>query len=110
MALSNSSKTPTREAPEVTLLVPTSFRPILPTVRSPPELMVRFTTSVTVPAEISIPLMVSSVLADTVEAKVAAPAVVIEAFAPPTVSEAPVTSRPEEVSTLPVKVTWPEPA
>ncbi len=61
MALSNSSKTPTREAPEVTLLVPTSFRPILPTVRSPPELMVRFTTSVTVPAEISIPLMVSSV-------------------------------------------------
>ncbi len=50
-----------------------------------------------------------SPLAVNVDAKVAAPAVVIVAFDPPTVKLAPVTSRPAVASTLPVKVTCPVP-
>ena len=61
--LSNSSNTPTKDAPEVILVVPTSFKPIAPIVKSPPVLIVKFTTSLTVPDEISIPLIVSSVAA-----------------------------------------------
>ncbi len=57
----NSSKTPMSDAPESVFEVPTSFNPMVPIVKSPPELIVRLTTSLTVPVVISIPLIVSSV-------------------------------------------------
>lgn len=61
--LSNSSKVPTKDAPEVAGPSPVSLRPMEPIVRSPPASIVRLTTSETVPEEMSMPLIVSSVAA-----------------------------------------------